>query len=101
MTFNIKGIITLWNIYCVLLPLHCCEFEKCVKIINLIQKDEILSQKDKKELYHLTELLAESIYKDTYNDCDLDDECYYQKTKIYDKQELNYCSTLLLYLEKE
>jgi hypothetical protein len=101
-----KEFITIWNKYLNILSLNCYEFDKYVNIINkIINECELeLEIKDIKIFIELIEIMGDSIY--ILNNCPDKYESkygitYYDKTKIYEEQELNCCSRLINYLEED
>ena len=103
MSLEMKEFITIWNNYFSILPINDYEYDKYVNIIIKLRKESELEFKEKKIFIELLEIMGNTIY--TINNCADKYESkygttYYEQTKIYEEQELNYCSRLMNYLEE-
>ncbi len=102
MSYNLKKFISIWNSYNIYLPINEFEFDKYLKIINKLRNNNENFDKieEKMDFIELVEIMADTIY--TICDCaDKYEIDYYQRTKTYDETELNYCSSILDYLENK
>ncbi len=97
---ELKKFVTLWHDYFALLPMNDYEFDQYLKIINKLRNNDMKfnDAKENKNFIILIEIMAQSIYNYKKYDDKYDDE-YYHQTKLYDDDELNYCSRILNYLE--
>ena len=104
MFLEMKEFITIWDNYYNILPINDYEFDKYVNIIIKLRKECELEFKEKQIFIELIEIMGDAIY--TINNCADKYESkygttYYQPTKIYEEQELNCCSLLIIYVEEE
>ena len=95
---DLQQFVLLWNSYNELSPMNECKNYKHKRIINKLQNNDFNfnDTKEKEQFIKLTEILTETIYNNK--------NCFekygekYRPSKVYEEEELNYCSDVYYYL---
>ena len=84
---------TIWRTYYTRLPVNDNEFDKYMKIITKIRKNNFEFSTCKSDFIELIEIMSETIYNCKYPD-DVVDECYDENNDYSCDRELNCCYNL-------
>lgn len=97
----------IWLDYCNILHIECYEFDKYMKIISKIRKNDPDFSNCKIEFIDLIEIMSIAIYKYKYENKNIcyDEKCFdedYDENNSYENDtELNCCYNIKTYLKKQ